>query len=137
MAYTQEERGERGRRQSEYEEGMQNAIEQLTKLVAGDEWEEIQGRVEAIVESVQNMAFMEGYLYAISILEEGIVNWERRNRKEIWRGCFEIMRKYMSFMERARLKNTGNDSRLSRVASNIADDLLDMFQLLVCQSSYF
>lgn len=76
MAYTQEERGGQGRRQSEYEEGMQNAIEQLTKLVAGEEWEEIQGRVEEIVESVQNMAFMEGYLYAISILEEGIVNIE-------------------------------------------------------------
>lgn len=74
MEYTQEKKFERGRRQGEYEERMQNSIEQLTKLVSGEEWEEIQGRVEEIVESVQNMAFMEGYLYAISILEEGIVN---------------------------------------------------------------
>ena len=38
------------------------------------EWTEVREMVEKNLDTVQNMAFMEGYKYAIAVLEEGIVH---------------------------------------------------------------
>lgn len=57
-----------------YEAKIQEAIEKLSGLIEHKEWIEIKETVETIMETVQNMAFMEGYMYAIAVLQEGLVN---------------------------------------------------------------
>lgn len=57
-------------RQEEYEKELENAVEELSKLVPDMKSAQIRVRVKEIMDTVQDMAFMEGYIYAITILEE-------------------------------------------------------------------
>lgn len=58
----------------EYEKEMQNAVQSISQLAAGRQWKQIEGKVEEILDKVQNIAFMDGYQYAIAVLEEGLLN---------------------------------------------------------------
>lgn len=57
-------------RQEEYEKELENAVEELSKLVSDMKSAQIRVRVKEIMDTVQDKAFMEGYIYAITILEE-------------------------------------------------------------------
>lgn len=63
---------EKEQRQEEYEEKLEDAVKEISQLVLGERWKEIEGRVEDIMNMVQRMAFTEGYIYAIATLEEGL-----------------------------------------------------------------
>ncbi|MCI9083403.1 MAG: hypothetical protein HFI70_14200 [Lachnospiraceae bacterium] len=65
---------EKTQRQDEYEDKVKETVKELSRLITLKEWTEAQGTVEKILEPIQNMAFMEGYMYAIAVLEEGLVN---------------------------------------------------------------
>ncbi len=67
---------DRLQRQEEYEKKLKEAVEELTRLIVSREWTESKEKVEAIIDSVEDVAFMEGYIYAIAVLEEGLVNME-------------------------------------------------------------
>lgn len=62
------------RRRDEYEKEIQKAVQNITRLAAGGQREKADGKVEEILDRVQNLAFMDGYQYAISVLEEGLMN---------------------------------------------------------------
>ena len=49
-------------------------MKEISQLVLGERWKEIEERVENIMDMVQKMAFTEGYIYAIATLEEGLTN---------------------------------------------------------------
>lgn len=57
-------------RQEEYEKELENVVEELSGLVPDTESAQIRVRVKEIMDTVQDMAFMEGYIYAIKVLEE-------------------------------------------------------------------
>ncbi len=65
---------EKAFRQEGYEEKVKEALEELSRLTGSKEWTEVREMVEKNLDTVQNMAFMEGYKYAIAVLEEGIVH---------------------------------------------------------------
>ncbi|MEY8391862.1 hypothetical protein AALA98_10890 [Lachnospiraceae bacterium 45-W7] len=65
---------EKTARQEEYEEKIKEALEELSRLTMCKEWTEAREKVEENLNAVQNMAFMEGYLYAIAVLEESLVH---------------------------------------------------------------
>jgi beta-phosphoglucomutase-like phosphatase (HAD superfamily) len=57
-------------RQKEYEKQEEKAIAELIGLAS--ESGTIREKVEKIVEQMQNIGYMEGYLYAIRMLEESV-----------------------------------------------------------------
>ena len=65
---------EREQRHEVYEEKLEDAVKEISQLVLGERWKEIEERVENIMDMVQKMAFTEGYIYAIATLEEGFTN---------------------------------------------------------------
>lgn len=64
---------EKIQRQEEYEQCVAHAVNEMSRLAAGKEWAAERDKVEKIMDTVQNMAFMEGYHYAIAVLEEGLI----------------------------------------------------------------
>lgn len=69
-ALVQLKEDERERRQDKYEEGKRDAVEEILWLAANGQQAEFQERAEKIVDEVERMAYMEGYIYAIAVLEE-------------------------------------------------------------------
>ena len=65
---------EKEQRQEKYEEKLEDAVKEVSQLVLGERWKEIEERVENIMDMVQKMAFTEGYIYAIATLEEGLAH---------------------------------------------------------------
>lgn len=65
---------EKEQRQEAYEEKLEDAVKEISQLVFGERWKEIEDRVENIMGMVQKMAFTEGYIYAIETLEEGLAH---------------------------------------------------------------
>ena len=61
-------------REDEYEREMQKAVQKVSRLAANGQSGQIEEEVEGIVDKVQNLAFMDGYQYAIAVLEEGLMN---------------------------------------------------------------
>lgn len=55
------------------EEDILQITEKLIRFVAKKDQEEFQNILAEIIEKEQNRAFMEGYRYAVKILEEGLV----------------------------------------------------------------
>lgn len=65
---------EKEQSQDEYEKEVHEAVQGIARLVAGSQREQIEGKVEEILDKVQRLAFMDGYQYAIAVLKEGILN---------------------------------------------------------------
>ncbi len=61
-------------REDEYEREMQKAVQKVSRLAANGQSGQIEEEVEGILDKVQNLAFMDGYQYAIAVLEEGLMN---------------------------------------------------------------
>ena len=53
---------------------MQKAVQKVSRLAANGQSGQIEEEVEGILDKVQNLAFMDGYQYAIAVLEEGLMN---------------------------------------------------------------
>lgn len=64
---------EKQQRQEEYEVQITKMAEELLSFTARQGKKEIRERTERILDKVQSMAFMEGYQYAVAILEESMV----------------------------------------------------------------
>lgn len=60
--------------QDEYEKKVENAVEELFSVATDRGKTQIKEKVEGIVNEVENIAFMNGYKYAIAVLEEGLMN---------------------------------------------------------------
>ncbi len=67
---------EREQRQEEYEEQLNYETEALLTLRMEQNQEKVKENVENILEKLQNMAFLDGFRYAISILEESVIQKE-------------------------------------------------------------
>ena len=67
---------EKEQRQEEYEEQLLQETEELHRLAVEMRQMEMGQKIEELIDKVQNMAFMEGYRYAIAILEESMVHME-------------------------------------------------------------
>lgn len=67
---------EKEQRQEEYEEKLLQETEELHRLAVEMRQMEMGKKIEELIDKVQNMAFMEGYRYAIAILEESMVHME-------------------------------------------------------------
>lgn len=65
---------EKEHREEVYEKEMQEAVQKVSRLAANGQSGQLEEEVEGILDKVQNLAFMDGYQYAIAVLEEGIVN---------------------------------------------------------------
>lgn len=65
---------EREQRQEEYEEQLNYETAVLLTLKMEQNHVKIKENVENILEKLQNMAFMDGFRYAIRMLEESIVH---------------------------------------------------------------
>lgn len=61
-------------REDEYEREMQKAVQKVSRLAANGQSGQVEEEVEGILDKVQNLAFMDGYQYAIAVLEEGLMN---------------------------------------------------------------
>lgn len=68
---------EKEQRQDRYEKELEEAAEELSHLTGSKEWMQVRERAEKIVDRVENIAFMEGYRYAIAVLEETLGNMEQ------------------------------------------------------------
>lgn len=60
--------------EDEYEREMQKAVQKVSRLAASGQSGQIEKEVEGILDKVQNLAFMDGYQYAITVLAEGLRN---------------------------------------------------------------
>lgn len=67
---------EREQRQEEYEEQLNYETEALLTLRMEQNQAKVKENVENILEKLQNMAFLDGFRYAISILEESVIQKE-------------------------------------------------------------
>lgn len=67
---------EREQRQEEYEEQLNYETEALLTLRMEQNQEKVKENVENILEKLQNMAFLDGFRYAINILEESVIQKE-------------------------------------------------------------
>ncbi len=65
---------EKRQRQEEYEAQITKLEEELLGFIAGHRQarKETREQTEKILDKIQNMAFMEGYQYAVAILEESM-----------------------------------------------------------------
>lgn len=68
------EYGTMGQRQEEYENMLEKAVEELAGFATDTQSAQIREKVKEIMDSAQNAAFMEGYIYAIAVLEETLGN---------------------------------------------------------------
>ncbi len=64
---------EKVQRQEEYEQRLAQAVDEVSALVAEKGTPAVHEQVEKILDSVQNMAFQEGYHYAIAVLEDCLI----------------------------------------------------------------
>lgn len=64
---------EREQRQEEYEEQLNYETAVLLTLRMEQNQEKVKENVENILEKLQNMAFLDGFRYAINILEESVI----------------------------------------------------------------
>lgn len=64
------------KKQDEYEKKIQEAVQKISRLAESGQSEQIEDKVEGILDKVQNLAFVDGYKYAIAVLEEGLMNME-------------------------------------------------------------
>lgn len=64
---------EKVQRQEEYEQRIAQAVNEVFRIAAGKGAPAVHEQVEKILDSVQNMAFQEGYHYAIAVLEECLI----------------------------------------------------------------
>lgn len=64
---------EREQRQEEYEEQLNYETAVLLTLRMEQNQTKVKENVENILEKLQNMAFLDGFRYAISILEESVI----------------------------------------------------------------
>lgn len=67
---------EREQRQEEYEEQLNYETAVLLTLRMEQNQEKVKENVENILEKLQNMAFLDGFRYAINILEESVIQKE-------------------------------------------------------------
>lgn len=67
---------EKEQRQEEYEKQVVQGIEKLLGFTVEAEQEAMKQKIETFIDRLQNMAFMEGYRYAIAVLEESLVHME-------------------------------------------------------------
>ncbi len=67
---------EREQRQEEYEEQLNYETAVLLTLRMEQNQAKVKENVENILEKLQNMAFLDGFRYAISILEESVIQKE-------------------------------------------------------------
>ena len=75
---------EKEQRQEEYEKQVVQGIEKLLGFTveaehhhrSEAEQEAMKQKIETFIDRLQNMAFMEGYRYAIAVLEESLVHME-------------------------------------------------------------
>lgn len=67
---------EKEQRQEEYEKQVVQGIEKLLGFIAKPEQEAMKQKIETLIDRLHNIAFMEGYRYAIAILEEGLGHME-------------------------------------------------------------
>lgn len=75
LAFLKEEKVlQREGRQWEYEAYLELELKQMLHFVPEREWEEVEKKMEGIMEKVQDMAFMEGYRYAVAILNESMAD---------------------------------------------------------------
>ena len=61
-------------KQEEYEVWIGQAIEELVGFMEMEKWGELEKKLDEVLDKIQNMAFMEGYLYAITMLQDGIIS---------------------------------------------------------------
>ena len=64
---------EKAQRQEEYEQRLAQAVDEVSRLAAGEIGAAGREQVEKILDSIQNIAFQEGYHYAIAVLEECLI----------------------------------------------------------------
>ena len=64
---------EREQRQEEYEQQLNYETAVLLTLRMEQNQEKVKENVENILEKLQNMAFLDGFRYAINILEESVI----------------------------------------------------------------
>lgn len=67
---------EREQRQEEYEEQLNYETAVLLTLRMEQNQAKVKENVENILEKLQNMAFLDGFRYAINILEESVIQKE-------------------------------------------------------------
>lgn len=67
---------EREQRQEEYEEQLNYETAVLLTLRMEQNQAKVKENVENILEKLQNMAFLDGFRYAINILEESVIKKE-------------------------------------------------------------
>lgn len=60
--------------QDDYEKKIQEAVQKVSRLAEHGQSGQIEDEVEEILDKVQILAFMDGYQYAIAVLEEGLMN---------------------------------------------------------------
>lgn len=60
--------------QDEYEKKIEEAVQRVSRLAEHGQSGQIEDEVEAILDKVQNLAFMDGYQYAMAVLKEGLIN---------------------------------------------------------------
>lgn len=65
---------EKEHRNEAYENKVQEAVQELSRLAANGRSGKLEEQVEGILDKVQNLAFMDGYHYALAVLEEGLMN---------------------------------------------------------------
>lgn len=61
-------------REWEYGAYLEHELKQMLHFVPEQEWKEVEKKMEGLMEKVQNMAFMEGYRYAVAILNESMAD---------------------------------------------------------------
>lgn len=54
-------------------EEMDNRIERLNQFVPKEYQEEVKEQITAILETVQEEAFLDGYRYAVAVLNDGLI----------------------------------------------------------------
>lgn len=54
-------------------EEMENRLERLNQFVPKEYQEEVKEEITAILETVQEEAFLDGYRYAVAILNDGLI----------------------------------------------------------------
>lgn len=54
-------------------EEMENRIERLNQFVPKEYQEEVKEEITAILETVQEEAFLDGYRYAVAVLNDGLI----------------------------------------------------------------
>ncbi|MCI8582840.1 MAG: hypothetical protein HFH13_06895 [Dorea sp.] len=54
-------------------EEMENRIERLNQFVPKEYQDEVREQIIAILETVQEEAFLDGYRYAVAVLNDGLI----------------------------------------------------------------